>query len=306
MSNLLPPGQKRVALSSVTATAWAQTAHIFFLESLMKARTWNPGDLAFHGGTSLHLSWQSSRYSEDLDFLLARAEVDMKKLVASAGKLLEESFRRVDPGFEIAIRDKTKDGERMLVFQIVVSHPRVVGNTMVKAEFWRTDREYLMSYPTEARLPRAPGDFVSQVSSMVPAATLSTAFADKLVAFATRPHLKWRDIYDLWWLGTQTALKIDRDVVSDQFLHNVTAYNTLEGKPAHKALLGLLQRDRTAVIAQADPDLKSWLPREVWAALHPAGVEQMVDFARATLQAMHDHIEERAAKAAPQRKAPRP
>ncbi|WP_137917106.1 nucleotidyl transferase AbiEii/AbiGii toxin family protein [Hydrogenophaga sp. 2FB] len=290
MTTMLPPGRKREALSADLSTQWAQTAHLLFLDALMKAGGWNQGDLAFHGGTSLHLSWQSTRYSEDLDFLLTRADRDMAKAVGTAVKLMHEQFRRIDPGFEVTLRDKTKDADRMLVYHLVVSHPRVVGNTMVKAEFWKTDREYLMSYPTELRAPRAPGDFLGVVSYPVPAASLQTAFADKLVAFATRPHLKWRDIYDLWWLGTQSTLKVDRDAVAKQFLHNVSAYTTLGGRPAHVALLGLLDRDRKEVIAQADPDLKTWLPADLWKALHPAGVEQMVDYARATLQAMHDHI----------------
>lgn len=214
----------------------------------------------------------------------------MASAIGKAVKLMREQFRRIDPGFDITLREKTKDAERMLVYQLAISHPRVVGNTMVKAEFWKTDHEYLMNYPTELRAPRAPGDFLGVVSYPVPAASLQTAFADKLVAFATRPHLKWRDVYDLWWLGTQSALKLDHAVVATQFLHNVKAYSTAGGKPPHVALLGLLQRNREDVIAQADPDLKTWLPPDLWKALHPAGVVHMVDYVCDTLQAVHDHI----------------
>lgn len=41
-----------------------------------------------------------------------------------------------------------------------------------------------------------------QPDSRGPGATLATAYADKLTAFATRPNLKWRDVFDLWWIGT--------------------------------------------------------------------------------------------------------
>ena len=40
------------------------------LAALMDARRWEPGDLAFQGGTSLHLAYGSARFSEDLDFLV--------------------------------------------------------------------------------------------------------------------------------------------------------------------------------------------------------------------------------------------
>jgi predicted nucleotidyltransferase component of viral defense system len=291
MNNLIPTGRKRTALSADMSTGWAQLAHRLFLDSLMKSSDWAPGDMAFHGGTSLHLSWQSSRYSEDLDFLLSRSRENMDKVIQRTGKLLQEHFRRLDPAFEVELRDKTKHANRMLNFHVVVSHPQVIGNTMVKAEFWRTEPQYLAGYPTELRTPMAPGDYLGVISYPVPAATLENAFADKLVAFATRPHLKWRDIYDLWWISTQSGAKIDIDSVSTQFLHNITAYNTQGGLPPHEALIGFLARDRAEVIRLADPDLKTWLPADLWRNLNPSGVEQMVDFTRRTLQQVHDHLE---------------
>lgn len=45
------------------------------------------------------------------------------------------------------MRDKTADAQRLLVFHCVVTHPEVDGRAMVKAEFWRVDREYLDQYP---------------------------------------------------------------------------------------------------------------------------------------------------------------
>lgn len=292
MDKIAPTGTKRVALSASMHALWSQTAHVLFLDSLMKVGRWKPSELAFHGGTSLHLSWQSSRFSEDLDFLLARTEVDMKSVIEAAEKSIQAGFRHFDSLFEVSLKDKTKDGDRMLVYQVVVSHPKVVGNAMVKAEFWRTPLEYLKAYPTELRTPKAPMDYLGVMSYPVPAATLQTAFADKLVAFATRPHLKWRDIYDLWWIGTQSGQKLDMHAVCEQFLHNVTAYTTLGGLPPHEALAEFLKRDRAAVIKQADPDLRNWLPPDLWRALNPQGVEQMVDYVYATLKAVSDQVHE--------------
>jgi hypothetical protein len=41
------------------------------LDALMGSRRWQPGELVFRGGTSLHLVHGSPRFSEDLDFLVS-------------------------------------------------------------------------------------------------------------------------------------------------------------------------------------------------------------------------------------------
>ena len=61
-------------------------------------------------------------------------------------------------------------------------------------------------------------------------------------------------------------------------MHNVQAYTTLQGLPPAQALRLFLQNDRAAIISQADPDLKRWLPLNLWRTLHPDGVVQMVDY----------------------------
>jgi predicted nucleotidyltransferase component of viral defense system len=40
------------------------------ISALMDSRRWQPGELAFQGGTCLHLAHGSARFSEDLDFMV--------------------------------------------------------------------------------------------------------------------------------------------------------------------------------------------------------------------------------------------
>ena len=42
-----------------------QALHVGTLDALMGSRRWEPGDLVFQGGTSLHLAYGSPRYSEN-------------------------------------------------------------------------------------------------------------------------------------------------------------------------------------------------------------------------------------------------
>jgi hypothetical protein len=57
-------------LTASEAFGLRQALHVATLDALMASRRWEPGDLIFQGGTSLHLTHGSPRYSEDLDFLV--------------------------------------------------------------------------------------------------------------------------------------------------------------------------------------------------------------------------------------------
>ncbi len=288
---------KRQALQPEMATQWAQMAHALYLDSLMVEADWTAGEIAFHGGTSLRLSWNSPRYSEDLDFLLSRTAAGLDDVMRRVEARIQQMARRLDADFVVTMADKTKDAQRMPVFMLTVSHPGYVGVAKVRGEFWRTDPAYLRNYPTQQRMPggqlasASPLDVFALTSNPVPAATLETAYADKLVAFATRPFLKWRDIYDFWWIGTQTKAPLDMANVVQQFLHNVTAYTPLQGLPPAQALMLFLDKPKDEIIRAADPDLKNWLPENLWQRLNPNGVREMVDYALFAISSIAAHIE---------------
>src|SRR5487761_169279 len=271
---------------------WASTAQYRFLDALMSDSTLECSEIAFHGGTSLHFSWRSPRRSEDLDFLIAKSARDIGEVVERARNKTEEAFRADDPAFSVEIKDKTRRGDRMIAYQLLVSHHDYLGKSVIKVEFWKVDAAYLAGYPVELRTPVRPGEIVSRISSPVPAAALETAYCDKLTAFATRRFLKWRDIYDLWWIGTQTDARLDLSGVRRQFLHNVRAYETVDRLSPAQALRRFLASHDPAVVAEiADPDLKRWLPSDVWARLHPRATTEMVRYTWYALERVADAIE---------------
>jgi predicted nucleotidyltransferase component of viral defense system len=282
---------KKRPLSQAMYAKWARNAHAFYLDALMQESSIECKQIAFHGGTSLHLSWNSPRFSEDLDFLLAREARDISGISSRVLHRVREQFIRIDPRFNVDLRNKTKDPDRMLAYHLVVSHPEVIGNVMVKVEFWRVDPVYLAQYPTEFRTPVPDGDMVGHISNPVPAATLETAYCDKLTAFATRPHLKWRDIYDLWWIGTQSPSRLELGQIARQFLHNVSAYQTVDALPPAAALRKFLENDKELIMKSADPDLKRWLPEHLWKRLWPEGVRDMVDYVFMALDKVANEVE---------------
>lgn len=289
MPSLLP-GPRRQGLTPAMQTAWAELAHAHFLNGLMQAARWRPHELAFHGGTNLHLCWRSARYSEDLDFLLSSSHQDMSEALARTTRHVQAAFHAIDPDFQVELRNKTRDGQRMVAHHLVVSHPRVLGHAMIKCEFWRTDPLYLQNYPTALKQIQGPADYHAGIHSLIPSATLGCAYADKLVAFATRPHLKWRDLYDLWWIENQSPVPLDEASITRQFLHNLQAYQTADGLSPDAALGHLFRKhSRAALIQAADPDLKNWLPQALWQQLHPGRIPDIVDHVQHRLETFSQH-----------------
>jgi predicted nucleotidyltransferase component of viral defense system len=281
----------RRPLTPELASKWAASAQYQFLDALMADPQIQYEQIAFHGGTSLHFSWRSPRLSEDLDFLIARSAADLGTIVELAGQKVAEAFRSENPLFTVEIQDRTRHEERMISYDLRVAHEAYLGKALIKVEFWRVSREYLAQYPVELRSPIQPGQMVSRISNPVPAATLETAYCDKLTALATRPYLKWRDIYDLWWIGTQTDARLDLSSVTRQFLHNVSAYRTIDRLSPAQALRKFLENDPTEVLKKADPDLRRWLPTVLWDKMHPRVTGEMVEYVRRALESVADAIE---------------
>jgi predicted nucleotidyltransferase component of viral defense system len=283
----------RHPLTPEVASQWAASAQYHFLDALMADPQIQYEQIAFHGGTSLHFSWRSPRLSEDLDFLIARSATDINAIVGRAGQKLAETFRAEDPQFAVEIQDRTRQKERMISFDLRVTHAGYLGKALIKVEFWRVSPEYLALYPVELRSPIQSGEMVSRISNPVPAATLETAYCDKLTALATRPYLKWRDIYDLWWIGTQTDALLDLSSVTRQFLHNVSAYQTIDGLSPAQALRKFLATDPVAILKKADPDLRRWLPQALWEKMHPRVTTEMIEYVRGALESVADAIEKK-------------
>lgn len=286
--------KKRKSLTPSMARKWAEMAHLLFIDAISYSTPMAIEQIAFQGGTNLHLSWGSPRHSEDLDFLLDRElGPRIREVMPRIARRMQHLAKSIDPDLQIGIQDKTRDEAGMLNFRIVLSSPLIVGQVMAKAEFWQVAGDYLEGYETKFVRPAASGDIVSRISQPVPSATLRTAFADKVVALANRPYLKWRDLFDLWWIDGQQKMRSD-DMI-DRILHNATAYDGVDGMVIAKGLRDFLARDPEEIRKLADPDLKRWLPKSLWDSLNPRGIREMVDHARAIASEVASLLEGRGA-----------
>ncbi len=235
----------------------------------MDSRRWEPGDLAFQGGTCLHMAHGSARFSEDLDFMI-RGGVSLDGLAGAIQRRL-----RLPPGTpqDLAISVTPGRGERNPhAFMVTLSGPGVIGSAKVKIELWQTDAAIMKSLQIMVSTITSPAG----IQTFVPAITLDEIVAAKVYALGARDHLKPRDVFDLWWLlehrPTPTLwpdmLRTRLDIYPRGSACD-TARRWLKGA---RARLDATQAASTVkAVAQ---DLKRWLPSS-WAMSEPVAAKML-------------------------------
>ncbi len=266
---------KKRPLTATEQSDLRQALHVATLDALMTARRWEPGDLAFQGGTSLHLAHGSPRYSEDLDFLV-RDTLKLDTLGDAIQRRLAGT-RWLPPGTQLTV-SPAKDGHNPHAFVVAIGGPSVIGAVRVKVELWQTAADALSAVKSTVatvRLSRGPA---AGMQTFVPTADAREIYADKVFALAARPYLKPRDVFDMHWLTTQGdqqhACTAEDLRVRLATYPNETPQGWLEKAAARRQQL---ESATDAVMA----DLRRWLP-SYW-ALDTASVQAMVDSAIAAL-----------------------
>lgn len=177
-----------------------QILHVSTLDALLATRRWTPGELVFHGGTSLHLVYGSPRHSEDLDFMTA-AKVDPARISSGIQHRLQGSAWMPE-GTDLVV-ERVRDAGRMASFNLAVKGSSLMGSLKVKVEMWRAGALALDGLKTVVAPARLPPGRYGGMQAFVPTAQRREIMADKIFALGSRPYLKPRDIFDVHWL-TQT------------------------------------------------------------------------------------------------------
>lgn len=231
-----------------------QTATI---AALVDSRRWEPGELAFQGGTCLSLVHGSVRFSEDLDFMV-RGGLTLATLSKEVHKRIRLPAT-VKPDLSLSVT-AAKDDRNPHAFVVTLGGPNVIGSAKVKVELWQTDAAALSRLSLKvSQIQTSAG-----LTSYVPALTLDEILADKVYALGARDRIKARDIYDLWWILEEkpgieideekllTRLDIypaktdDRTETSCRWMESAKRNNSHLSSPALAKLVSM--------------DLKRWLP----------------------------------------------
>lgn len=269
-------------LSSSDQFDLQQTLHVAVLEALMASRRWEPNDLAFQGGTSLHLVHGSPRFSEDLDFLL-RGSIDVNRVgTALRDRILAQHPNWVPPDMKLGVKIAKAERNPYLL-TVSVQGDNVIGAVKVKLEFWQAHDSTMGDLAVEVSPVRVSASGVNAAQgfqTFVPTADPREIYADKVFALAARPYLKPRDLFDLYWLSKHHKIKLqdlgDKEMRARfAFYPNETVTGWM-GK-AHDRLSSLPQ-----ALESVRADLQRWLPSS-W-PLDAPRVREMIDLSCQALQ----------------------
>lgn len=246
---------KKRTLSIAEQLRLRSILQIATVQALMDSRRWEPGDIAFQGGTSLHLAHGSARYSEDLNFMV-RGGLSLAGLSRAVQKHLSLP---TDIASDLKVSVSAgKDAKNPHSFYVSLGGPDVLGSAKVKIELWQTPDDALKSLQV----------LVSTIASsagqaFVPTLTLPEIHADKVYALGARKRIKPRDVFDIWWLAQKQLPALSADSLHTR----LAIYPAPSGQPFDTAQVWLTNAElrlqdlsTPQAAAQVSDDLKRWLP----------------------------------------------
>jgi len=202
-----------------------EAIHLHLLSALSDAGVLR--HVAFQGGTALRLCYGGERYSEDLDFVCGTAgayidKVDFEELVGNALETTKVSLARgfgIEPqtiGLKEPARPMEIKGTSVAVaaWQIAVpvdatSHSP---KSRIKIEFTNVP-----SHDNGPNVAQAPQGLVQVQDVILNVESANEILADKAVALTARGALKYRDVWDVWFLTNRLNARADRDTVRRKF-----------------------------------------------------------------------------------------
>ena len=220
--------------------------------------------VVFQGGTALHLCYGGERYSEDLDFVCGKAgsylkDVEFDGLVGQAMETTKRTLQRdfdIDAG-QITLKRPAQSqliegsGVNVATWQIMVPvapTPRTP-KSRIKIEF--------ANVPSYDFRPVAVGitpGLVQIQDVILNTETANEILADKAVALTARATLKFRDVWDVWYLVNKLGAAADREVVLKKFAD----YGTTDIERKASARLKELAQEATARAFYAE--MRRFLP----------------------------------------------
>lgn len=246
----------------------SEQLHIAMLSSMFSIPSWKPDDIAFQGGTSIHLIWQSPRYSEDLDFVLRRdfAPELLGKTLQRAAKETEQQLTKNYPGCSVELIDKRKDEKQLKLFDLKWEDPNYFEKVTVKIEFWAIDQNLIVDYSRDLKPIALPFQNIkSAMSTVIPCAQTKSLQGDKVVALGARRPIKWRDMFDLYWITQQYG-----DIATNDLVELAKKSLSMYEADCDKLIQGLeefVAMADEAIVEQSRKQLSAWLPENVFNAL---------------------------------------
>jgi predicted nucleotidyltransferase component of viral defense system len=234
----------------------------------------------FQGGTSLRLCYGGERYSEDLDFVCGKSasyftDIEFKDLIEAALETTKKTLSR-DFGIdskEILLKkpehpDLVKQSAiNVAAWQIIVpvEATRNAPKSRIKIEFANVPAHATKPMPVRA----TPG-LVQVEDVILTVETPNEILADKAVALTARAALKFRDVWDVWFLQNRLDAKADRETVRKKF----NDYGTSDPDAKAKKRLTELSEKSTADAFLAE--MRRFLPAKRVKQISDSGLHQSI------------------------------
>lgn len=186
-------------LNAPDSIVFREYIQLIFLENLYAVT--GSEKIIFKGGTAVHLKYQATRFSEDLDFTVLHKLVEFEEIISKV-------FRNISQSYEISFKErKTITGKRYLL----TANPVVIKNpTFINLDFsFRENVTIIEKSPLVTIYPHT-------VSSPVYYMGKNEIVAEKIRAILTR-H-KGRDIYDLSFLLQNQGI-INENILKSKFAY---------------------------------------------------------------------------------------
>ena len=254
--------QRRGIEAGMDQNLMKEAIHLHLLSALSEAGVLR--HVIFQGGTALRLCYGGERYSEDLDFVCGKAGAYLKDVEFNAlvDKALETNKRTLQRDFDIDAAQITlkRPAQPELVkgsnvnvaaWQIVVpvNPTPKTPKSRIKIEFANVP-----SYDSKPLTVSATPGLVQIQDVILNAETPNEILADKAVALTARAALKFRDVWDVWFLVNKLGATPDREMVLKKFAD----YGTPDIAAKANARLDELAKDATAMAFYAE--MKRFLP----------------------------------------------
>jgi predicted nucleotidyltransferase component of viral defense system len=202
-----------------------EVIHLHLLSALSEAGVLR--HVVFQGGTALRLCYGGERYSEDLDFVCGKAgsyieKIEFEKLVESALATTKKTLHRdfdINPD-EVLLKQPSSpmaiksDSVKVAAWQISVpiASLRHLPKSRIKIEFANVP-----SYDHGPNMAKAVPGLVQIEDVILTVESANEILADKAVALTARQALKYRDVWDVWYLTNKLNAQIERGLVANKF-----------------------------------------------------------------------------------------
>jgi len=202
-----------------------EAIHLHLLSALSEAGVLR--HVVFQGGTALRLCYGGERYSEDLDFVCGKAgayidKIEFEKLVGNALETTKKTLQREfdinpdeillkQPPFPMAIKS---DSAKVAAWQISVpiASLKHLPKSRIKIEFANVP-----SHDSGPNMARSVPGLVQIEDVILTVESAKEILADKAVALTARQALKYRDVWDVWFLTNKLNAQVERGMVANKF-----------------------------------------------------------------------------------------